>query len=89
MTECATMENDKETHETFLQMYKMVDIMYGAYEKRREEETERSESDASSTSSSAYASYSLPSLNEEINESLQEENVELRRLMREEKEKEH
>lgn len=67
-------------------MSKMVDIMYEAYEKRREEEIERSESDASSTSSGAYVYYSSPSLNGEINQRLQEGNVELRRLLREEKE---
>lgn len=75
MTKCVAMENDKEMHETFLQMSKMVDIMYESYEKWREEDTKRSESDASSTYFGAYAFYSSPSLNEEINQRLQEKNA--------------
>lgn len=81
MIECQSMENDKKMHETFLRMSKMVDIMYEAYEKQREEETERLESDVSSTSFGADAFYSLPCSNEEINQRLQEENVELIRLL--------
>jgi len=72
MTECATMEDDKEMHEAFLRMSRMVDIINGTYEKIREEDKGRFEIDASSTSSNAYASYSLPSSyshpsNEEVN----------------------
>ena len=56
------MEDDKDMYDAMVRMSKMVDIMYGAYEKRiEEEEKERSENDASSTSSSAYASSSSPS----------------------------
>jgi len=66
------MEYDKEMHEAFLRMSRMVDIMYGVYEKIREEEKGRSKRHASSTSSYAYASYSPPCSsshpsNEEIN----------------------
>lgn len=69
----------------------MVGIMYAYYKEnmeRKEWEKEREEDDAPSPSSSDHSSSSLFShhLNEEINQRIQEENVEMRRLLQEEKE---
>ena len=79
------MEDDKEMYEAFIKMWKMVDIMYDAYE---EWEKERVENDAPSTLSneqSSPSSYSHHS-NEEINKRLQGDNAKLKVLLWEEKE---
>lgn len=85
------MENNRDLYEDLLKMERMVDVMYADYEEkmeREEWEKERAENDAPSTPSSEHSSSSSSShhSDEEINRSLQAENVELRRLLREEKE---
>jgi len=70
-------------------MTNMVDLMYADYEEkmtREEQEKERSEDNAQSTPSSEHSSFSSYShhLNEEINHTLQAENVELTRKRGEE-----
>ena len=80
------MEDDRDKYETFLGMSKMVDKMYAAYEEkisREEREKERVEDGAPFIPSSAHSSSSSSSchLDEDIVQILQEENVELRRLL--------
>lgn len=72
-------------YQILLRISKMVDMMYEAYERWEKEEAKRN---ASSTPSSEYSFPSLSShhLNEEINYILQEDNVELKMILREEKE---
>jgi len=89
MIECATrreMENEKYLYEDLLRMARIVELMYTYYEEkmtREEKEKERAEDDAPSTPSSEHSSCSSSShhSNEEINQILQAENVEMRRLL--------
>ena len=69
----------------------IVDLMYADYEEKmeiEEQEKEREKDDAPSPYSSDYSSSSSPShhSDEEINQSIQAKNVELRRLLQKEKE---
>jgi len=82
---------NKDLYEDILRMACMVDIMYANYEEkmvREEREKEIAEAYVTSTPSSeqSYSSSYSHHSEEEINLSLQVENVELRRLLREEKE---
>jgi len=85
------MDNKKDLYVDLLRMVHMVYFMYLDYEEkiaREGWEKERAKDDAPSTPSSEHSSCSSSShhSNEEINQSLQAENVELRRLLQEEKE---
>ena len=94
MIECTTrkkMEDDRDLYEAFYKMANMVDLMYTNYEQkmaREEQEKGRVVDDAPYPSSIDYSSSSSSShySDQDINQSLQAENVELRRLLREEKE---
>ena len=82
------MEDQKYLFEDLLRITHMVDIIYVDYEEKmanEEQEKERVDDNAPSPSSSEYTSSSSSShhSNEEINKSLQAENVELKRLPQE------
>ncbi len=85
------MENNGDLYEELLRMTHMVDITYEYYEKnmaREEHDKEIAKDDAPSTPLSEHSSSSSSShhSDEEINQSIQAKNVELRRLLQKEKE---
>lgn len=88
MIERETMEDDKDMYKAMLRMSKMVDMLYEGCERQ---EKGRAENDAPSTPSSECSSHSSSSnhSNEDINQGLQVDNVELKMLIQEEKERKH
>lgn len=82
------MEKNKDLYEAFYRMENMVDIQFADYEEKmekQEKEKERKEDDAIVPSLGEYSSssYSSHDSNEEINQSLQAQNIELNRLLQE------